>query len=154
MKNNHYSKFATMLLASFLIMYGVMFLNVAELSHIYLSTTRLYMTMMMVSPMALLMLLLMPKMYPNKKINRLIMFVSVLVFVLSLTFLRNQTFIHDEQYMKAMIPHHSSAILTSENAIIQDPEVRRLADDIIEAQKHEIALMKEYLGRLEENENQ
>lgn len=154
MKNNHYSKFATMLLASFLIMYGVMFLNVAELSHIYLSTTRLYMTMMMVSPMALLMLLLMPKMYPNKKINRLIMFVSVLVFVLSQTFLRNQTFIHDEQYMKAMIPHHSSAILTSENAIIQDPEVRRLADDIIEAQKHEIALMKEYLGRLEENENQ
>lgn len=154
MKNNHYSKFASMLLASFLIMYGVMFLNVAELSHIYLSTTGLYMTMMMVSPMALLMLLLMPKMYPNKKINRLIMFVSVLVFVLSQTFLRNQTFIHDEQYMKAMIPHHSSAILTSENANIQDPEVRRLADDIIEAQKHEIALMKEYLGRLEENENQ
>ena len=154
MRNNHYSKFAAMLLASFFIMYGVMFLNVAELSHIYLSATHSYMTLLMVSPMALLMLLLMPKMYPNKKANRTIMFVSVLVFVLSLTFLRNQSFIKDEQYMKAMIPHHLSAILTSQQANIKDPMVRKLADGIIEAQKREIALMKEYLQRLKETRDQ
>jgi uncharacterized protein (DUF305 family) len=51
--------------------------------------------------------------------------------------------------MKAMIPHHSSAIMTSENANIQDPELRKLADDIIKAQKKEIAQMKAILDRLD-----
>jgi uncharacterized protein (DUF305 family) len=35
--------------------------------------------------------------------------------------------------MKAMIPHYSSAILTSENPNLQDAEVKRLARDIINA---------------------
>jgi len=47
-----------------------------------------------------------------------------------------------------MIPHHSSAILTSENANIKDPEVRKLADGIIEAQKREIAEMKVLIKKL------
>jgi uncharacterized protein (DUF305 family) len=65
------------------------------------------------------------------------------------TALRTQTPVGDEQYMKAMIPHHSSAIMTSENANIQDPELRKLADDIIDAQKREIAQMKAILDRLD-----
>jgi uncharacterized protein (DUF305 family) len=44
--------------------------------------------------------------------------------------------------MKAMIPHHSIAVLTSRRAHIRDPRVRRLADGIIEAQVREIAEMK------------
>ena len=56
---------------------------------------------------------------------------------------------NDVDYMKAMIPHHSIAILTSERADIKDPEVRRLADEIIKAQKKEIAEMKESIKRLE-----
>jgi uncharacterized protein (DUF305 family) len=130
-------------------MYGVMFLNIVALEHIYLSATRTYMALLMVSPMALLMLLMMPKMYPNKKWNKLIMAASITVFILSLTFLRSQTFIGDEQYMKAMIPHHSSAILTSQQAELDDPEVKKLANDIIETQKREISLMKKYLDKLE-----
>jgi hypothetical protein len=148
MDNKSYRKFALMLGASFLVMYTVMFLNVDSLDHIYLSTTRLYMTLLMVSPMALLMLAFMPSMYKNRRLNAIIITVSISVFIATFAFLRNQTFINDTRYMKAMIPHHSSAILTSQNAHIQDPEVRKLADDIIKAQEREIAQMKAMLQRL------
>jgi uncharacterized protein (DUF305 family) len=48
-----------------------------------------------------------------------------------------------------MIPHHSIAILTSSRADIEDPRVRKLADDIIKAQKREIAEMKQLIDELE-----
>ena len=51
--------------------------------------------------------------------------------------------------MRAMIPHHSIAILTSERAEISDPRVRKLADNIIEAQRLEIAEMKALIADLE-----
>lgn len=138
-----------MLAISFVIMYSVMFLNVDKLSHIYLSTTRLYMALLMVAPMALLMLLLMPDMYKNKKMNKIIMFSGVFIFVLVLVLLRTQVPIEDKQYMKAMIPHHSSAILTSQEADIKDPEVKQLSKEIIETQKREIAQMKDILRRMD-----
>lgn len=51
--------------------------------------------------------------------------------------------------MKAMIPHHSIAIMTSERAHIRDPRVRQLADEIIEAQVREIAEMERLIAELE-----
>jgi len=51
--------------------------------------------------------------------------------------------------MKAMIPHHSIAILTSSHARIDDPRVRELADEIIEAQVREIDEMKALIADLE-----
>lgn len=149
MKNSNYPKFFTMLAVSFVIMYAVMFINVDSADHIYLSLTRLYMTLLMVSPMALTMLLFMSKMYPDKKSNSVIMLGSILIFISSLALLRKQIPIGDEQYMKAMIPHHSSAIMTSSAADIRDPEVRKLADGIIASQKKEIARMKAILKRME-----
>lgn len=53
--------------------------------------------------------------------------------------------------MKAMIPHHSIAILTSERANISVPRVRELADAIIEAQRSEIKEMKSYIADIEAN---
>lgn len=148
MESSNYKKLILMLVASFLVMYAVMFLNVDKLDHIYISTTRVYMSLLMVSPMALLMLAFMPMMFKNKKVNALIVVASIGVFMLALTFLRTQTFISDEQFMKAMIPHHSSAILVSEKANIQDPEVKKLANGIIESQEREIAEMKRILDRM------
>lgn len=144
-----YKKFITMLSISFVIMYAVMFLNVFSFDHVYLSASRFYMTLLMVTPMAILMLLMMKKMYPNKAYNTIIIASSIGIFILSLWFLRSQVFIKDEGYMKAMIPHHSSAILTSKNAEINDPEVRKLADEIIKAQEEEIAEMKALLEKLD-----
>lgn len=149
MKIEKYNRFYLMLAISFVIMYSVMFMNVDKLSHIYLSTTRLYMALLMVAPMAVLMLLLMPDMYKNKKMNKIIMFSGVFIFVLVLVLLRTQVPIEDEQYMKAMIPHHSSAILTSQEADIKDPEVKQLSKEIIETQEREIAQMKDILRRME-----
>lgn len=137
-----------MLGLSFLSMYAVIFFNVASFDHIYLSTTRLYMTLLMISPMALIMLGLMWNMYGDTRVNWGILLGSIFVFIFSFWGLRTQTPIGDVQYMRAMIPHHSSAILTSEQANLENPEVQQLAREIIEAQKEEIAEMKQLLQEL------
>ena len=146
---NPYLRFALMLAIGFVIMYAVMYLNADVLEHVYLAPTRTYMTLLMIAPMAFYMLLFMWKMYPNKTINFAILGVSVLTFVLCLTGLRQQTFVGDVQWMKAMIPHHSSAIMVSQKAHLTDPEAIELAQEIIEAQKREIAQMKAMIERLE-----
>lgn len=150
MEKTQYKKFGLMMLVSFIMMYGIMFLNVFQLDHVMLSTTRTYMTLLMVAPMAIAMLLFMWKMYKNTKTNYAIIGMSVLVFCVSLYGLRTQTPIGDVQWMKAMIPHHSSAILTSSNAHFEDAEVQLLANDIIAAQEKEIAEMKAMIKRLED----
>ena len=138
-----------MLVVSFIIMYGVMFLNVDDASHIYLSNTRLYMSLLMVSPMALLMLMMMGKMYPNRKLNFAISAGSICIFIVALYLLRTQTCISDQQYMQAMIPHHSSAIMTSKHANIKDPELKKLSESIIASQQKEIEEMKGMLERMD-----
>ncbi|MEO6136117.1 MAG: DUF305 domain-containing protein [Ginsengibacter sp.] len=152
-KMNHirmsYKKFLLMILVSFIFMYGIMFLNIVELNHFYISINRIYMALLMTSAMAVIMIAMMYKMYPDKKRNNWIMIIASVVFAFTLAGVRTQTPISDVQYMKAMIPHHSSAILTSENANIKDAEVRKLADGIIEAQVKEIAEMKAMLKRME-----
>lgn len=138
-----------MLTASFITMYVVMYLHTYETGHVFFSATRLYMTVLMICPMALIMLGFMHKMYENRKINAVIVVAFIAVFSISLVFVRSQTFIGDVHYMKGMIPHHSIAILTSKRAKITDPEVRELADNIIKAQEEEIAQMKELIKRLD-----
>ena len=144
-----YKKFALTLGVSFLIMYAVMFLNVIEIKHYHTSVSRIYMALLMVASMAVVMMAMMGNMYPNKKTNMGIMLSGVVLFTVVLFALRTQTPIGDVQYMKAMIPHHSSAILTSERANIKDPEVKKLADEIIVAQRKEISEMEAMLDRLD-----
>lgn len=143
-----YRQLAITLIISFVIMYMVMFLNMASISHFKNSITRMYMALLMIAPMAVLMLLRMPAMYKSKKNNATIIAASVIVFALTLMALRTQTPIGDVQYMKAMIRHHSSAILTSKNATLTDPEVKRLSEEIISAQQEEIAQMQALIDRL------
>jgi uncharacterized protein (DUF305 family) len=149
MQGMSYSKFSVMMIISFLIMYIVMFLNIERISHYHTSITRIYMAILMVAPMAVFMMLMMGRMYPNKKLNKGIILTGVIVFILSLIGLRNQTPISDEQYMKAMIPHHSSAILVSKEANLKDPEVKKLAEQIIQSQEKEIAEMNALLQKLD-----
>ena len=147
--NNHYIKLALMMTVSFVIMYAVMFLNADVWDHVMLSTTRTYMTILMIAPMAISMMLFMWGMYKNKALNYIILGVAALIFVATLTMLRQQTLISDIQWMKAMIPHHSSAIMVSQKAHLKDPEAIKLAEEIIEAQEREIAQMKKMIYRLE-----
>jgi hypothetical protein len=151
-KNNPYQKFAIIMAVSFVIMYSVMFLNVEAFSHIFNSITRFYMTTLMIAAMAITMLLFMWKMYPNRKINLGIIAFSAMTFFGTLYLLRTQTFIGDIQYMKAMIPHHSSAIMTSSNVDFKDPAVKKLAEEIIIAQEKEIKQMNDMIDRLQDKE--
>ena len=138
------------MILSLIIMYFVMFLNMDKLNHYHTSATRIYMALLMVTPMAIVMMGMMGKMYPNKKLNTAIISVAAVVFIVVLIGLRTQTPIADVQYMKAMIPHHSSAIMVSKHANIRDPEVRNLADSIIASQEREIAQMEAILKRMGE----
>ncbi|HET8860055.1 DUF305 domain-containing protein [Marivirga sp.] len=144
-----YIKFLLMLLCSFIAMYITMYFNTYEIDHVYFNLTRVYMACLGISPMALIMLGFMLKMYQDKKKNIAIILGSIILFISALTLARTQTPIDDVLYMKAMIPHHSIAILTSKRAEIEDPEVRKLADEIIKAQKQEIAEMQSLIKKLQ-----
>ncbi len=148
MKNN-YAKFGAMIATSTLVMLGLMYLNTYQLSHVYFSETRLYMAFLMGATMAVIMLAFMRNMYTNRKANFAIFAGSIAVFVVALWLVRSQSTVEDVSWMRAMIPHHSIAILTSERAHISDPRVRELADQIIEAQRREIAEMKALIEDLE-----
>ena len=137
-----YWRFFAMIITSTIVMLGLMYLNTYALDHVFFSETRTYMAIYMGAVMAIIMLAFMLGMYSNKTANISIFVGSALVFAVSLFLVRSQTTIDDTSWMSAMIPHHSIAILTSERANITDPRVRKLADDIIEAQRLEIAEMK------------
>lgn len=153
--NNHvqkgnYTIFIIMLALSFVAMYITMYLNTYSIDHVYFSLTRFYMTCLGISTMAIIMWFFMRKMYQNKTKNIAILFGSLVLFGSALFLVRAQKpIVGDVLWMKAMIPHHSIAILTSERADIEDPEVKKLANDIIEAQKKEIEEMKLMIKRLE-----
>uniref|UniRef100_F4CEJ5 DUF305 domain-containing protein n=1 Tax=Sphingobacterium sp. (strain 21) TaxID=743722 RepID=F4CEJ5_SPHS2 len=150
MKKGSYFKFGIMLVISFILMYAIMFLNVNDIDHIYINITRFYMTLMMISAMAVLMLAMMPMMYTDKKKNTWIIFFGCILFAASFAGVHKQVGISDIQYMKGMIPHHSIAIMTSEHAHISDPRVRKLADNIIKTQQKEIKEMKLLLDSLKQ----
>lgn len=149
MTSMKYSKFAYMIVVGTFIMFGLMYFNTFSLDHLFFSETRLYMALMMGAVMAMVMLIFMWNMYPNKKLNAGILAASCVVFFVSLWLVRSQATVEDVAYMRAMIPHHSIAILTSERANIKDPKVRKLADGIIAVQKKEIDEMKDLIQNLE-----
>lgn len=140
-----YAKFFGMIFTSAILMYGMMFLNTYQLDHVYFSEMRLYMTILSTCVMAIVMLSFMMGMLKDKKTNIAILVLSVLIFTTSFYLMRNQTTIGDVDYLRAMIPHHSIAILASERANITDSRVKKLANEIIETQIREIEEMRELL---------
>ena len=146
---NAYPRFIAMIVTSTIVMFGLMYLNTYALDHVFFSETRTYMAIYMGATMALIMLAFMLGMLQNRNVNLAIVAVSVVVFACSLWLVRSQATVADVSWMKAMIPHHSIAILTSERAHISDPRVRKLADNIIEAQRREIAEMKSLIAELD-----
>ncbi|QQO16029.1 DUF305 domain-containing protein [Bradyrhizobium diazoefficiens] len=145
-----YGRFAAMIAASTLIMFGLMYLNTFALDHVWYSQTRTWMALLMGAVMAIVMLGFMWGMYRNRTANVVILIAGAAVFAISLWLVRSQETVSDVAYMKAMIPHHSIAVLTSERAHIRDPRVRKLADGIIEAQVREIGEMERLIADLKQ----
>ncbi|MBX9466103.1 MAG: DUF305 domain-containing protein [Aquamicrobium sp.] len=146
-----YARFAAMIATSTVVMFGLMYLNTYALDHVAYSQTRTWMALLMGATMAIIMLAFMWSMYRNRTANALIIGASVVVFASSLWLVRSQETVSDVSYMRAMIPHHSIAIMTSERAHIRDPRVRELADGIIEAQVREIDEMYRLIADIEAN---
>lgn len=146
-----YARFAAMIATSTVVMYALMYLNTFALDHVWYSQTRLWMALIMGATMAIIMLSFMLKMYDRRAVNMGIFAAAVIVFAGSLWLVRSQQTVSDVSYMKAMIPHHSIAILTSRRAHIRDPRVRELADGIIAAQVREIGEMERLIADLEAN---
>jgi len=146
-----YRRFAAMIAVSTVVMYGLMFLNTYQIEHVRFSETRLYMALLMGAVMAAIMMGFMWSMYAKPRWNQLIIAGALVVFAGSLWLVRSQAVIGDVAYMKAMIPHHSIAIMTSERAHIRDPRVRELADGIARTQVREIAEMDALIADLSRN---
>ena len=144
-----YGRFAAMIATSTAVMLGLMYLNTYALDHVFWSQTRFWMALVMGATMAIVMLAFMLHMYRNRMANAAIFIGAALVFAGSLYMVRSQATVSDVSWMKAMIPHHSIAILTSERATLRDPRVRELAGEIIEAQRREIDEMKALIEDLE-----
>lgn len=138
-----------MIVTSTIVMFGLMYLNTYALDHVFYSQTRMWMAVYMGAVMAIIMLGFMWKMYDGQAAKLTIVGASVLLFCGALYLVRGQATVDDASYMRAMIPHHSIAIMTSERAHIRDPRVRALADGIIQAQVREIAEMKGLIADLE-----
>jgi hypothetical protein len=146
-----YKRFGVMIAVSTLVMFALMYLNTYALEHVYYSQTRTWMAVLMGAAMAIVMLSFMWSMYPYRQINAVIMVAAAAVFAISLALVRSQDTVGDVDYMMAMIPHHSIALLTSRRAHIRDPRVRKLADAIIDAQVREIGEMKRLIADLRQH---
>lgn len=143
-----YLRFGSMIATSTVLMYALTYLNTFQFAHVRWSETRVYMALLMGASMAVVMLSFMLHMHKSLRANIAIYAGSAALFVLALVLVRSQATVGEVSYMRAMIPHHSIAILTSERARITDPRVRELADEIARTQREEIAQMERLIADL------
>jgi predicted membrane protein len=149
MKLNPYKALAATVGIHFFIMFSLTYVGVYRFDHIYPNLNRFYMAIIMVAPMVLLMMIFMRQMYENRKLNYLLYGLSALIFIATFFAIRAQILVGNKQFLKSMIPHHSIAIKTCENADIDDQEIAELCIEIVEAQRREINQMEDILKRLE-----
>ncbi len=101
---------------------------------------------LMTAPMVLIELCVMSSMYLNKKLNGIIIAISIVLGLSFFVLIRNQTAISDKEFLKSMIPHHAGAILMCEKAKLEDSDIKALCDGIISGQQKEIDFMKAKLS--------
>ena len=147
MVRHHYLMLGVNLLLSLIIMYVAMFAMIWSWGEFVQNINFFYMALVMWAPMAVVMLLTMRPMYPNKKLNGLLYLGFAAVFVLSMIGIREQALVGDRQFLRSMIPHHSGAVLMCEKAEIADPDIRTLCQGIVSSQTSEIDQMKAILER-------
>jgi hypothetical protein len=149
MNKMHYRRLLLMALLSFVSMYVLMYAMVNRFADVYPNLNQFYMAGLMAAPMIIIELALMGAMYGDRKRNAVIIAASLVVLGMFWIFIRGQTAISERQFLRSMIPHHSSAILMCEEALIRDPEIKELCGAIVSSQQSEIDQMKAKLAELE-----
>lgn len=140
-QSNHYVHLGVMALLSFAAMYLLMYAMVDSISSVYMSINQVYMAALMTAPMVFIELIVMRAMYGNAALNRMLLAGSVILGVAMFVAIRQQVAIGDSQFLRSMIPHHSGAILMCREAVISDPDLKALCQQIISSQQREIDLM-------------
>ena len=146
-----WGRFAAMIATSTFVMFFLMYQLIYSLDHAMFSWNRLIASLVMGCVMTIVMLGFMWPMYKGTGTKIAVLAAAALVGVTLLSVNRTQAVIEDVAFMKSMIPHHSIAINNGRKASISDPRVRKLADEIIEAQVREIAVMKLLLDDIARN---
>ncbi len=144
---HHYLRFGITLGVSLLLMFLLTMSMIRTIDHFYLNLSNFYMALVMVAPMGIVMMVVMWGMFKNKRLNAILLAAFTILFFGAWALGRAETFVGNEQFLKAMIPHHSRAILVCEEASITDPEIIELCGQIIEAQREEIRQMEAILER-------
>lgn len=149
MENKNYINLSIMTAIHFVIMFVVMYAMVDVFDHVYFNINKIYMAALMTSPMIVIEILMMKSMYKKKTLNAVLLIGAFIIFIVVFLFIRTQTAVGDKQFLRSMIPHHSSAILMCDEAGITDPEIKILCDSIKAAQIREINQMQLILERLD-----
>jgi hypothetical protein len=123
-------------------MYLLMYAMLDRFANVYLNFNQAYMAGLMTAPMVLLEFVLMRAMYRNRRVNAVIVTVSLLVGAGCWVLIRQQGGIGDRQFLRSMIPHHAAAILMCEKAPIESPAIHDLCRRIIASQSAEITEVK------------
>ena len=139
--HNHYPKLALMVVLSFIVMYVLMYAMVNRMQDVLPNINQFYMAGLMTSAMVVIEIVIMSMMYHNRKLNMIIILLSLLVLAGCYAGIRQQTGVSDKQFLKSMIPHHSAAILMCRTADLNDPEIKKLCQDIMIGQQAEIDQM-------------
>ena len=81
------------------------------------------------------------------KMNKIIFVIGIILTILTTFIIRSQIFVDDNQWLRRMISHHSTALTTSHKIKnkTQNPKLKQLAEDIIDTQEKEISQMKQLL---------
>ncbi len=143
-----YKKLAWMIALSFIAMYILMYAMVDRLANVVPNVNQFYMAALMTMPMLVLELVIMGKMYKNKKLNTVLLATGILGMVIFFVCIHQQAGVRDRQFLRSMIPHHAAAVLMVEKASLSDPEIKKLAENIITSQQVEIEQMKAKLEAL------
>lgn len=146
LSKTHYGQLLLMVILSFISMYVLMYAMVDSFANAYMNLNQFYMAGLMTAPMVILELAVMGAMYPNKKMNTVIIAAGLLALIVFWILIREQTAITDKQFLRSMIPHHAGAVLMCGKAPISDPRIQELCRAIIPDQQEEIAQMKAILN--------
>lgn len=147
MASKKYAKFLGMLGVSLVAMYFLAFSQIERPAHFQWSLSVFSISLSMVSTMGMIMVGGMWNMLPSKRANILLVAVFALLLLGAFTAGRIEAGVADDAFLRSMIPHHSRAIHMCQEASLADPEVVELCDQIIQAQREEIAQMERIIER-------
>lgn len=144
-----YVRFGFMILLSFIAMYILMYSMIDSITEFIPNLNQFYMAALMASSMVIVEMGLMFSMYPNKRLNVILIVLGIFILAGSFLLIRQQTLIGDKEFLRSMIPHHSGALLMCREANLSDQEIKDLCAEIIEGQQEEIDQMKRIQDRIE-----